>query len=135
MYNWWFIVFLLIVVVVSASAIYKFVYQNKSKEQFTETNEKPKVVLVHASWCQHCNDYISNKKHGGKNAFDAAAATVGNKVVFEKLDFDENKDIAKQYGVSSFPSIVGVKENSAVKPFAGDREDVNALVAFANSLT
>jgi thiol-disulfide isomerase/thioredoxin len=135
MYSWWFIIVVVVVVILLSSTIYTFVNKKQNKERFTEANQKPKVVLVHASWCQHCVDYISNKKHDGKNAFDVATERVGSKVVFEKLDYDEHKDIAKQYGVSSFPAIVGVETNGIVKPFAGNRDDVSALVAFANSLT
>jgi thiol-disulfide isomerase/thioredoxin len=131
MYSWWSIAVILLIVFVLSWALYTFVYKKQSKEKFTETKQtlKPKVVLVHASWCQHCVDYISSKK------FDAANAKIGSQVSFEKLDYDENKDLAKKYGVSSFPSIVGISTNGSVKQFEGNREDINALVAFASSLS
>jgi thioredoxin-like negative regulator of GroEL len=131
MYSWSLIAVISLVAFILLWVFFTFVYKKQSKEKFTESKQKskPKVVLVHASWCQHCVDYISSKK------FDDANAKIGSQVTFEKLDYDENKALAKQYGVSSFPSIVGVSTNGSVKQFEGNREDINALVAFASSLS
>lgn len=112
-----------------------FVQKDKKKETFAEEKPKPKVVVVHASWCKYCVEYLSDTTHNGKSTFDAAAEKVRDKVDFEKLDFDENKELANKYGVSSFPSIVGIDSAGVVKQFSGDRDDLNAVVAFANSLS
>lgn len=124
-----------IVVAISLWIVLAFVKRDTKKETFAEEKNKPKLVLVHASWCKYCVEYLAGTTHNGKNTFDAAAEKVGNKVVFEKLDFDENKELVNKYGVSSFPAIVGVGSSGAVKQFEGDRDDLNAVVSFANSLS
>ena len=121
------------VIALSLWLVLTFLSKPKTTEKFYE-GTSPKVIIVHASWCKYCNDYLSNESYNGKNAFDAAATEVGDKVQFEKMDFDENKELASQYGVNSFPSIVGVDTNNNVRTFSGNRDDVSALVDFANSL-
>jgi thiol-disulfide isomerase/thioredoxin len=128
--------FIAVVVFATLWITVKFVSVKKTKETFAEGDtSKPKVVLVHASWCKYCVEYLSSKSSNGKNTFDAAADQLNGKVDFEKLDYDEKKELANKYGVSSFPAIVGVERNGTVKPFNGDRDDIPALVAFAKSLS
>lgn len=130
--------FALVVIAVLAILwiVVKIVSVKKTKESFADGDtSKPKVVLVHASWCKYCVEYLSSKSQNGKNTFDAAADQLNGKVDFEKLDYDENKELANKYGVSGFPAIVGIERNGTVKPFNGDREDKSALVAFAKSLS
>jgi thiol-disulfide isomerase/thioredoxin len=125
------------IVVLVIWLVVRFVAKPKNlvTEMFEQnTAQKPKVMLVHASWCGHCVDYLASKKQDGKNTFDAAAEQLKGKVDFEKLDYDENKELANKYGVSSFPSIVGMDSKGGVKPFSGDRDDLSALLSFAKSL-
>jgi thiol-disulfide isomerase/thioredoxin len=124
-----------VIVAVSLWIVLTYVKRDTKKETFAEEKNKPKVVIVHASWCKYCVEYLSGTTHNGKSTFDAAAEKVGNKVDFEKLDFDENKELANKYGASSFPTIIGVSSSGDVKQFDGDRDDLNAVVSFANSLS
>ncbi len=132
-----------LIAVVLVAAVWltvKFVSVKKTTETFAEASSsqatsKPKVVLVHASWCKYCVEYLSSKTQNGKNTFDAVAEQMNGKVDFEKLDYDENKELANKYGVTSFPTIVGIERSGGVKPFDGDRDDMPALLAFAKSLS
>lgn len=131
----WLFAILVIVVVVGTWFGFTYARKNSKTETFLESASKPKLALFHANWCKYCVEFLANTSHNGKNAFDAAADKLQGKVEFEKLDVDENKDLATKYGVSGFPTIVGITSSGSSKQFQGDREDVNAIVAFANSLS
>lgn len=89
----------------------------------------PKVVLFHATWCHFCVEYLK------KGTFDQVAKMDEVKgVSFVKYDADEHKDLITEYGVSSFPTIVGVNSKGEKVSFDKDRESVKDLVAFAKSL-
>lgn len=125
-----------IVIAIAIAIVITIMLTRKSKkERFTEEKPKPKILLFHASWCKYCVEYLKDTSHDGKNAFDAASAKLQGKVEFDKPDFDENKELANKYGISSFPTIVGVSSSGDVKPFSGDRDNVNAIVDFAKSLS
>ena len=54
----------------------------------------------------------------------------GERVTFEKIDVDENQDVANEYQVRSIPTIVVENDDGVVERFVGvtQREDLeNAL--------
>uniref|UniRef100_A0A6C0AZ61 Thioredoxin domain-containing protein n=1 Tax=viral metagenome TaxID=1070528 RepID=A0A6C0AZ61_9ZZZZ len=54
------------------------------------------VLIFYASWCGHCKNSMSQFK-------DAVARGQGKVVL---IDVDENKEIADQYNVKGFPTIM-----------------------------
>ena len=52
----------------------------------------------------------------------------GDRVTFEKVDVDENQDVANQYQVRSIPTIVIEDDDGVVERFVGvtQREDLEA---------
>ena len=54
------------------------------------------VLIFHATWCGHCKNSMTQ--------FKEAVARGQGKVVL--IDVDENKDIADQYNVKGFPTII-----------------------------
>lgn len=127
-----------VVVVVAIWLVKRYISGPKGTavEKFDEeTSSKPQVILFHAKWCKYCVEYLSNiLPESGKNAFDTATDAVGEQIIFKKADVDDEKALAEQYNVTSFPTIVGVSTNGTVLPFDGDRNDVDAIVSFANTL-
>lgn len=129
---------IVLLVTISVWIVLKFVMKKKTTEKYEDarnTYNTPKLILVHATWCKHCVEYLNDTKYDGKNAFDAAGDALQQQIRFEKLDFDENKELISGYGVSSFPSIVGIDTSGNVKQFSGDRDNMDAIIEFARLLS
>jgi thiol-disulfide isomerase/thioredoxin len=94
-----------------------------------ENKEKPKVMLFHATWCGHCEQYLSS------GIFDKVAKHPEvQQTSFEKFDADKNEDIREKYDVTSFPTILGLNTKGEKVGFDGNRNSVEDLVSFAKSL-
>lgn len=97
------------------------------KERFTD-GAKVKICLYKAEWCHHCQSYVKS------NVFEDTYATVKDKyddVVFATYDFDENKKMAEEYSISSFPTIIAVDKNGKLlDTFEGDRYNKGDLMRF-----
>ena len=129
------VIILLVIVTIAVWIVMKYYNKKITTEKFEDLQTKPKLILFHASWCKYCVEYLADTKYNGKNAFDAAGDTLQQQINFDKLDVDENKELVNQYGVSSFPSIVGVETSGSVQQFSGDRDDLEGIIAFAKTLT
>lgn len=94
-----------------------------------EDKQNPKVMLFHATWCGHCEQYLSS------GIFDKVAKTPDVQgVSFEKFDADKNEDMREKYDVTSFPTILGLNMNGEKVSFEGNRNSIDELVSFAKSL-
>lgn len=100
------------------------------KERFTD-GAKLKIALYKATWCSHCTKFIES------NVFQDTYAAVKDKyddVVFATYDFDENKKLAEQYNVNSFPTIIAVnKDGKLLDTFDGDRSNKAELMRFVEA--
>jgi len=103
--NYSYILALFLVVVLLA--ITYLVYRTYKVEKF-EAGAKVTVVLVHASWCPHCTDYIESGIF--KKAADAIRANpeLAGKVDFREVEYEQNKDKVDKYDVKGFPTIIAV---------------------------
>lgn len=118
----------------SPSSIYDIngINENTSYSSFEgyENKQKPKVMLFHATWCGHCEQYLSS------GIFDKIAQhPEAQKVSFEKFDADKHEDMREKYDVTSFPTILGLNSQGEKVSFDGNRNSVEDLVAFAKSLS
>ena len=108
-------------------ALYVAYEKMHKKEGFA--GDKVKVCLFYATWCGHCEKYLDSK------VFDATYSQVKSKdsqIVFEKIDYDQNKNLASKYDVNSFPTIVAIDGNGKkIDTFKGDRYNKEALEQFA----
>ena len=97
------------------------------KERFTD-GAKVKICLYKATWCHHCQSYTKS------NVFEDVYSDVKGKyddVVFATYDFDENKKMAEQYNINSFPTIIAVDKNGKLlDTFDGDRNNKGDLMRF-----
>ncbi|MDX1746103.1 MAG: thioredoxin [Halobacteriales archaeon] len=59
----------------------------------------------------------------------------GDRVEFEKIDVDENQDVANQYQVRSIPTLVVENDDGVVKRFVGvtQAEDIEAALQEAGA--
>lgn len=91
------------------------VYQVKDKSDFDNqlgaAGDKLVVVDFHATWCGPCK-MIAPK-------LGELATQYEDKAVVLKVDVDECEDIAVEYGVSSMPTFVFIKNGKVVKNFSG----------------
>jgi thiol-disulfide isomerase/thioredoxin len=99
------------------------------KERFTSSEgTKVKICLYKATWCHHCVAFVKS------NVFEDVYSDVKGKyddVVFATYDFDENKKMAEQYNINSFPTIIAVDANGKLlDTFDGDRNNKGDLMRF-----
>lgn len=92
-----------------------------------------KIILVFATWCGHCEKYIQSGVFTSISNDLKKNAKYADKVAFEQLDYDKNKAVATQYDVSSFPSIIAVKDGKVVGRFNGDRYSKAELIEFVDA--
>jgi thioredoxin len=69
-------------------------------------SDKPVIVDVYATWCGPCQQMMP--------IFDELEKEHGNKYKFVKLNVDESRELAIQFGVTSIPTFVFIK-NGEIK--------------------
>lgn len=125
-------IFITIVVVSALVSIYKKVSLNMSvKQEAFEEMPKVKICLFYAVWCGHCEKYLDSKVF--MTTYDDLKQKGGkfDNVVFIQYDYDKNKDLAKKYNVSGFPTILAISsDGSLLDEFRGDRYNKDELRRF-----
>ncbi|XP_043278484.1 thioredoxin-2 [Venturia canescens] len=81
------------------------------KAQLKAAGDKLVVVDFFATWCGPCKA-ISPK-------VEELAQTLGDAVVFLKVDVDECEDLAAEYGISSMPTFIFIKNGETLEQFSG----------------
>jgi thioredoxin 1 len=91
---------------------------------FTDSNfatevlqsEKPVLVDFWAPWCGPCRMVGP--------VVDVIAAENSEKIVVGKVNVDENRTLAAQFGVRSIPTLVIIKDGKEVKRMVGAQNKV-----------
>jgi thioredoxin 1 len=65
-------------------------------------SDKPTLVNFHATWCSPC---IMMKPH-----IEEAAQTLGDKIHYERIDIDQNRDLAELFQIRSVPTTIIFKD-------------------------
>jgi thioredoxin 1 len=83
------------------------------KKSFDEAvkGDKPAMVDFFATWCGPC-------RMAGQ-VLDELAKEYQDKMVIGKVDVDEEKDLAGEYGVMSIPTVIIFKEGKEVERITG----------------
>jgi thioredoxin 1 len=67
-----------------------------------QTSSKPVIIDAYASWCGPCM-YM-------KPIFEELSKELGDKYLFAELNVDDAREIAIQYGISSVPTFIFMKD-------------------------
>ena len=103
-----------------------------SYSSFEGFNNKdtPKVMLFHATWCGHCEQYLNS------GIFEKVAENPEVQgIPFEKFDADKNGSMVEKYDITGFPTILGLNTQGEKVVFEGNRNSMDDLIKFAKSLT
>lgn len=76
----------------------------KNNHQEVIASPKPVVIDVYATWCGPCMEM--------KPIFEDLEKTHGDKYLFASLNVDEARELAIQYGVSSVPTFIFMKDGN-----------------------
>lgn len=75
--------------------------ENVSQE--VSASKLPVVIDVYATWCGPCQQMAPT--------FEQLEKELGDKCKFAKLNVDEARELSIQYGVTSVPTFVFIKNN------------------------
>ena len=86
---------------------------------------KPIVLDFYAEWCGPC------KRQGP--ILEELKKTLGDSIEVQKIDVDQNMDLAGKYGIQVVPTLVIEKDGKRVREFQGVT-DVATLVSVLKPL-
>lgn len=91
-------------------------------EQEVVKSSMPIVLDVYATWCGPCLQMMP--------IVEELAKEQGSKYKFLKLNVDESRELAIQYGVTSIPTFVFIKDGNVVGKETGymSKEDLLAKI-------
>lgn len=99
---------------------------NISEENFEQEvlkANKPVLIDFYADWCGPC------KQMGP--IVESVAEEVSDNINVFKVNVDEENNLAMQYGISSIPTLVFIKNGEVVRNLVGLR-DKKELIEFIN---
>lgn len=89
-------------------------------------SSQPVMVDFWAEWCQPCRRLAP--------AVDAVATEFAGRAKVGKVDIDNNRDIAMQYGIQAIPTIMVFKGGQVVERFSGLRAQEDLAAALAKAI-
>ena len=84
---------------------------NENYEEEVLKSEKPVIIDFYADWCGPC------RMMGP--ILEEVAEKLGDNAKVGKVNVDDNKELAMEYGVMSIPTIVIIKNGKVEKTFVG----------------
>lgn len=82
----------------------------------------PVIIDVYATWCGPCQQM--------NPIFDELEKEFGDKIKFAKLNVDESRELSIQYGVTSIPTFIFIKNNQIKHKHTGcmNKEDLKTKI-------
>lgn len=80
-------------------------------EQTILKGDKPAIVDIGAEWCHPCKVL--------EPSIAAVAKEYEGRITVGKLDVDESRLVAQQFGIMSVPTVIFVKDGKEVHRFVG----------------
>jgi thiol-disulfide isomerase/thioredoxin len=78
------------------------------------------VALFYADWCPHCKHFKPYFQRA-MNDLNGKTSKDGKKMRLEMVDCDANKDIARSYNVSGYPTVKILGDDGTQVEYGGDR--------------
>jgi thioredoxin 1 len=99
------------------------VVADPAKVETAEAQALPKVIDFYATWCGPCKMIAP--------IIEELATEYEGKVIFEKVDVDENSAMAQEYDVEAIPTLVFMKVDGTYEKTVGfkDKEAIKAEIA------
>lgn len=69
------------------------------------------LVLFYAPWCGHCHNFVPELR-ALASAYEAAGEDVKRRLTIGKLDADAHRELGEQFGVTGFPTILLLSQDS-----------------------
>jgi thiol-disulfide isomerase/thioredoxin len=78
------------------------------KETFTTFEKSANFLMFYTDWCPHC----THAKPEFKKVMDKCSSGElnGKKIVVKMINAEENKDIAREYKVEGYPTLIFTKD-------------------------
>ena len=91
--------------------------QENFEEEVSKSNI-PVIIDFYADWCGPCKMMSP--------IIDNIAEELGESVKVGKVNIDDNKNLAMQFGIMSIPTVIIFKEGKGEKTFVGlrDKEEI-----------
>jgi hypothetical protein len=102
-------------------------YLQEVTEKYIQSKNQEAIVLVHASWCGHCKQFM-NASAGGQ--WEQFVNAVRSKMNVIQIEADALEKYNMGLNVSSFPTLLHIK-NGEIRIFSEKRE-LNNLLDFVN---
>ena len=87
----------------------------KSPEKWVSLAEKPIIVDFYANWCKPCK-MISP-------ILDKMAEKYADKIIIYKVNVDKEKELAKEIGINSIPTLIFVTKDGEPQIMVGAKSE------------
>lgn len=87
----------------------------KSPEKWVSLAEKPIIVDFYANWCKPCK-MISP-------ILDKLAEKYADKIIIYKVNVDKEKELAKEIGINSIPTLIFVPKDGEPQIMVGAKSE------------
>lgn len=83
----------------------------------------PVIIDVYANWCGPCQQMAP--------IFEELSKEFQNKCIFAKMNVDETRELSIQYGVTSIPTFIFIKDGQVKNKEVGyiNKEDLHDKIA------